>query len=63
MPRLKEVNSLYVQCLNHVFEHLFEILTNDITPEEFELLRYYFISHLNGSIREHILKMAVLKDK
>lgn len=63
MPPTKQVQSLYFQCLNCVFEHLFEEITSGISPRNFERMRKHYVSNLHGGIREHILKLAVLKDK
>lgn len=63
MPLLKEVQSLYFQCLNYVFENLFEELISGVSPQNFDRMRKYYVSHLHGKIRDHILKLAVLKKR
>lgn len=63
MPPRKEVQSLYFQCLDCVFENIYETLKNGISPRCFERMRQYYTTHLHGGIREHILKLAVLKDR
>ena len=63
MPPRKEVQSLYFQCLDCVFENIYETLKNVISPADFELMRRYYTTNLHGGIREHILKLALLKDR
>lgn len=64
MPPLKEVQSLYFLCLDRVFETLFdEIVCDGFDEDRLEKIRHYFITNLHGGIREHILKLAVLRDR
>lgn len=63
MPRMKQVHSLYFQCLNCIFESLYEVVSNGVDSKTLERIRKHFVTNLHGGIREHILKLAVLKDK
>lgn len=63
MPPLKEVQSLYFLCLDRVFESLFDEIAFGIVPNRLEKIRHHVITNLHGGIREHILKLAVLRDR
>lgn len=63
MPRLKEVHSLYFQCLNCIFENLYDVVVSGVDSKTLERMRKHYVTNLHGGIREHILKLAVLKDK
>ncbi|XP_065210003.1 uncharacterized protein LOC135838347 [Planococcus citri] len=63
MPHVKQVHSLYFQCLNCIFESLYEVVSNGVDSKTLERMRKHFVTNLHGGIREHILKLAVLKDK
>ncbi|KAK7602100.1 hypothetical protein V9T40_009541 [Parthenolecanium corni] len=63
MPPLREVQSLYFLCLDRVFESLFDEIVLGIVPSRLEKIRHHLIANLHGGIREHILKLAVLRDR
>lgn len=63
MPALKEVPKLYGQCLDIVFEDIFDFLNFDRTPAELEEVTAFYRDAIPAAIRQNIINVAVLKDR